>query len=757
MIREFVRLLREGAEVPQNPLEALVAAYKANPDTWDDGEGGGDIDDVKEYAALSGAEEARAHSEDARFERGGKFYGMTADMFKLVLDVMSDAPPAPAPAGSGDAPSARKAPKMSTKTPRAKTGPVGVDRGGKNFLRADDMADLFAEISKLGTEAMMASIIAQAEKTKPGMSSDDEMARRNALQRVNDDLVRVGQFSGLDLEGADQSDPSVAGLIDTKAEIIGRLVNYIPQTGLFKAGSYTDASEVEAALNRAGIISAGASLEDLSVLSANALGDMVFRALAGTAKGRKAIRDINDPSFMADYGAELDAIARTLEGLDAKTSYAGKVLKVNAGKKNYDVTIPKAVALESLKDPTAIKTFLAGVAADLRDHQARFDVSKKPPVKPTAADFEKPEAAEPDPAAVVDDFVAEHADSNALSELKNQLGRWVQEKTGKDTVLRNEFDRKLKPQQIFDLVEDTLYKMAESPNLDTEERGKLADLAAGWTVPGQIPDGKKIEITMNILSMLGVVVEPDQVKIMAAVGDLDEELRAGGLEAAEAALERVDAELEKPLDLVTKLESDLDMAVTSDEVKDSLFDVFMGSEQMKGQLTGLDIDGLENEELLGVLQGMGVQNVYDALLALKERQFGGVAASKEDLKNRKKELRNAMIEIGKGMGIPSPSASVNDLANAVSSGPKLAGFIRSLNVFFDAGLTPENIERLVASPKFQMASQFMTGIEILKATKKAIEADNARKGAMKAELKAISAAIQKLEAGIQKVNAQKGK
>jgi len=751
MIREFVRLLREGAEVPQNPLEALVAAYKANPDTWDDGDGGGDIDDVKEYAALSGAEEAKAHSEDARFERGGKFYGMTADIFKLVLGLMGEAEPRPTPAGGQeDGAQTRKAPTMP-KTPRAKTGPSGVSMGGKNFLRADDMADLFAEISKLGTEAMMASIIAQAEKTKPGMSSDDEMARRNALQRVNDDLVRVGQFSGLDLAGADQSDPSVAGLIDTKAEIIGRLVNYIPQTGLFKAGSYTDASEVETALNRAGIISAGASLEDLSVLSANALGDMVFRALAGTAKGRKAIRDINDPSFMADYGAELDAIASTLEGLDVKTSYAGKVLKVNAGKKNYDVTIPKAVALESLKDPTAIKTFLAGVAADLRDHQARFDVSKKPPVKPTAADFEKPEAAEPDPVAVVDDFVAEHADSNALSELKNQLGRWVQEKTGKDTVLRNEFDRKLKPQQIFDLVEDTLYKMAESPNLDTEERGKLADLAAGWTVPGQIPDGKKIEITMNILSMLGVVVEPDQVKIMAAVGDLDEELRAGGLEAAEAALEKVDP------DLVAKLENDLDLAVTSDEVKDSLFDVFMGSEQMKGQLTGLDIDGLENEELLGVLQGMGVQNVYDALLALKERQFGGVAASKEDLKNRKKELRNAMIEIGKGMGIPSPSASVNDLANAVSSGPKLAGFIRSLNVFFDAGLTPENIERLVASPKFQMASQYMTGIEILKATKKAIEADPARKGAMKAELKAIPAAIQKLEAGIQKVNAQKGK
>ena len=39
MIREFVKLLREGAEVPKNPLEAMVADYKANPDKWDDGEG----------------------------------------------------------------------------------------------------------------------------------------------------------------------------------------------------------------------------------------------------------------------------------------------------------------------------------------------------------------------------------------------------------------------------------------------------------------------------------------------------------------------------------------------------------------------------------------------------------------------------------------------------------------------------------------------------------------------------------------------
>jgi hypothetical protein len=239
--------------------------------------------------------------------------------------------------------------------------------------------------------------------------------------------------------------------------------------------------------------------------------------------------------------------------------------------------------------------------------------------------------------------------------------------------------------------------------------------------------------------------------MMQAVGDLDEELRAGGLDAAEGALEKIDP------DLVAKLETDLDLAVTSDDVKDSVFDVFMASEQMKGQLAGLDIEGLDNEELAAVLQGMGAQSVYDALMILKERPFGGAPASKEDLKNRKKELRNAMIEIGKGLGLPSPSASVNDLANAVSSGPKLAGFIRSLNVFFEAGLTPENVERLVASPKFQMASQYMTAIEILKATKKAVEADPARKSAMKAELKAIPAAIQRLEAAIQKVNAQKGK
>ena len=450
MIREFTRLLREGAEVPQNALEALVADYKANPDKWDDGEGGGDLDDFKEYAALSGAEEAKAHAQDARFEPGGKFHGMTADIFKLVLELMGEtapreAPSKPSSSGAGSPP--------AVGAPRAKKEPraTGVPRGGKNFLRAEDMAETFTEISRQGTEAMMASIKARAENIRPGMSSDAEMERKEALQKVNDDLTRIGQFSGLDLAGADPSDPTVAEMIDNKAAIIKRLVTYIPLTGLFKADSYTDPAEVERALNMAGVISAGASLEDLSVLSANALGDMTFRELAGTAKGRKAIRDINDPSFMADFGAELDALAAALESLDAKPSYAGKTLQVNAGKKNYKVAIPKAVALESLKDPDAIKTFLAGVAADLRDHQARFDIAKKPPVKPTAADFEKPEAAPASPAEEIEEFVAEHTDSNAMSELKNQLGRWVTEKTGKETVLRNEFDRKLKPQQIFEL------------------------------------------------------------------------------------------------------------------------------------------------------------------------------------------------------------------------------------------------------------------------------------------------------------------
>ena len=568
-------------------------------------------------------------------------------------------------------------------------------------------------------------------------------------------MSRLEKFSGLDLAGADPEDETVADMLVKKDMLIADLVALIPQLGLFKAGSYTDAAEVEKALGQAMVIRLPGTSEQEAEIQANKLGDMVFRDLAGTAKGRKAIRDINDPSFMADYGAELDALAAAIESSPepkfSKTK-SGSTLQVSAGKKNYNVEIPKAVALDSLKDPNAISAFLAGVAADLRDHQTRFDLAKKPPVKPTEADFAKPEeATAASPTEVVDDFVADHSDSNALAELKNQLGRWVKEKTGKETVFRNEFDRKLKPQQIFDIVEDSIYKMAEHRSLTDEERGKLADLAAKWTVPGEISDSEKISITLNILMMLGVIVEPEQVKIMQAVGDLDEELRASGLDAAEGALEKIDP------DLVTKLENDLDMAVTSDDVKDSLFDVFMASEQMKSQLTGLDVDGLENEDLLSVLQGMGAQSVYDALLILKERPFGGIPASKEDLKNRKKTLRNAMIEIGKGMGLPSPSASVNDLANAVSSGPKLAGFIRSLNVFFEAGLTPENIERMVASPKFQMVSQYMTAIEILKATKKEIEADPARKSAMKAELKAIPAAIQKIEAAIQKVNAQKGR
>jgi hypothetical protein len=746
MIREFVRLLREASEGPKkgSSVEDVIASYKADPESWEE-----DKEDFENFAK-------GGKDEYGQRDPGGRFEGWDNSLFKLVLDVMADAPiPAPTPASpsAGTAsPSAPRAPRAA-KRPASKS--AGVDVAGQNFLRAEDMDGLFSDLSKMGGEELQKSIMTMAMNFGTSATAGSGKGR-SAIQKADDIVARLEKFSGLDLAGADPEDETVADMLVNRDTLIADLVALIPQLGLFKAGSYTDAAEVEKALGQAMILRPPGTSEQEAEIQANKLGDMVFRDLAGTARGRKAIRDINDPSFMADYGAQLDALAAAIESAPepkfSKTK-SGSTLQVSAGKKNYNVEIPKAVALDSLRDPNAIAAFLAGVAADLRDHQTRFELAKKPPVKPTEADFAKPEgeAAAATPADVVDDFVAEHTDSNAMSELKNQLGRWVEEKTGKDTVLRNEFDRKLKPQQIFDLVEDTLYKMAEDRSLSDEERGNLADLAAKWTIPGEIRESEKIEITMNILAMLGVIVEPDQVKMMQAVGDLDEELRAGGLDAAEGALEKIDP------DLVAKLETDLDLAVTSDDVKDSVFDVFMASEQMKGQLAGLDIEGLDNEELAAVLQGMGAQSVYDALMILKERPFGGAPASKEDLKNRKKELRNAMIEIGKGLGLPSPSASVNDLANAVSSGPKLAGFIRSLNVFFEAGLTPENVERLVASPKFQMASQYMTAIEILKATKKAVEADPARKSAMKAELKAIPAAIQRLEAAIQKVNAQKGK
>jgi len=739
MIREFVRLLREGTGIPK--VDAAVEQFKADPERWADAQenfytwASGEMDDI----------------------RDDDYPGWQDINFQQVLDAMGapprempEAPPEEdiTPSKSPRAPRAPRAPK------RPATKSVGVAVAGQNFLRAEDMDGLFSDLSKMGGEELQKSIMTMAMNfgTSAAVGSGKG---RSAIQKADDVVSRLEKFSGLDLAGADPEDETVADMLVKKDMLIADLVALIPQLGLFKAGSYTDAAEVEKALGQAMVIRMPGTSEKEAEIQANKLGDMVFRDLAGTSRGRKATRDINDPSFMADYGAELDALAAAIESSPepkfSKTK-SGSTLQVSAGKKNYNVEIPKAVALDSLKDPDAIKAFLSGVAADLRDHQGRFDLAKKPPVKPTEADFAKPEeAAAASPAEIVDDFVADHSDSNAMSELKNQLGRWVEEKTGKETVFRNEFDRKLKPQQIFDLVEDSLYRMAEDRSLSADERGKLADLAASWTVPGEIRESEKIEITMNILSMLGVIVEPDQVKMMQAVGDLDEELRAGGLDAAEGALEKIDP------DLVAKLETDLDLAVTSEDVKDSVFDVFMASEQMKSQLTGLDIEGLENEELAGVLQGMGAQSVYDALMILKERPFGGAPASKEDLKNRKKELRNAMIEIGKSLGIPSPSASVNDLANAVSSGPKLAGFIRSLNVFFEAGLTPDNVERLVASPKFQMASQYMTAIEILKATKKAVEADPARKSAMKSELKAIPAAIQRLEAAIQKVNAQKGK
>jgi hypothetical protein len=735
MIREFVRLLREGTGIPK--VDAAVEQFKADPERWADAQenfytwASGEMDDI----------------------RDDDYPGWQDINFQQVLDAMG-APPREMPEAP---PEEDITPSKSPRMPRAPRAPkrpatksVGVAVAGQNFLRAEDMDGLFSDLSKLGGEELQKSIMTMAMNfgTSAAVGSGKG---RSAIQKADDVVSRLEKFSGLDLAGADPEDETVADMLVKKDMLIADLVALIPQLGLFKAGSYTDAAEVEKALGQAMVIRMPGTSEKEAEIQANKLGDMVFRDLAGTSRGRKAIRDINDPSFMADYGAELDALAAAIESSPepkfSKTK-SGSTLQVSAGKKNYNVEIPKAVALDSLKDPDAIKAFLSGVAADLRDHQGRFDLAKKPPVKPAEADFAKPEeAAAASPAEVVDDFVADHSDSNALSELKNQLGRWVEEKTGKETVFRNEFDRKLKPQQIFDLVEDSLYKMAEDRSLSADERGKLADLAASWTVPGEISESEKITITMNILSMLGVIVEPEQIAYMQSVGDLDKELRSGGLETAELGLEAVDPAL------LEKLEGELDLAVTSEDVKDSLFDVFMESEQMKRQLTGLDVDGLENEELITVLQGLGVDNVYEALIALKGRG----PFEKEELATRKKTIRNALIAMGSAKGIPSPSASVNDLANAVSSGPKLAGFIRSLNVFFDANLTPDVVAEIVRSPKFRAAAQFATGIAVLRAMKKQIEADPTKKGAMKAELKAIPAAISKLEGAIQKVNAQKGK
>ena len=139
---------------------------------------------------------------------------------------------------------------------------------------------------------------------------------------------------------------------------------------------------------------------------------------------------------------------------------------------------------------------------------------------------------------------------------------------------------------------------------------------------------------------------------------------------------------------------------------------------------------------------MGVQNVFDALQVLKERPITGEAApAKDTLKDRKKALRNYLIELGKQKGLPSPSASVNDLANAVSSGPKLAGFIRSLNTFFDAGITSVNIKKIVTVPEFRVTTKYSSAIRILKALKKQPGA-----GLSKAEAAGIDQAIKDLEA-----------
>ena len=189
----------------------------------------------------------------------------------------------------------------------------------------------------------------------------------------------------------------------------------------------------------------------------------------------------------------------------------------------------------------------------------------------------------------------------------------------------------------------------------------------------------------------------------------------------------------------------------ADASEDAFFDMFMQSAPIKAQLTGLTVDGLEDEGLVDILTGMGVQNVFDALQVLKERQITGEAApSKDTLKDRKKTLRNYLIELGKQKGLPSPSASVNDLANAVSSGPKLAGFIRSLNTFFDAGITSVNIEKIVNNKKFKDTTRLSSAVQILKALKKT-------PGLAKPDGAVIDQAIKRVEGVLQTVSAKKGK
>ncbi len=812
MIREFVRLLREGTGIPQ--VDAAIEQFKANPKRWafakDSFEawaGGARDEDRAElypnwqdsffgfvYDAMEGtgspAQEPSPRSAPAE-ERSTKpvltgipkvdaaieeftadpeswdevrenFYtwasGVMDDTrdddypgwqdinFQQVLDAMG-APPREAPEAP---PEEDPVPAKAARAPRASKGPkrpspksVGVPREGKNFLRAEDMTELFSDISQAGSEAEMKSIIAQAMKVSPAQTDEESVARSGALKRVYDDLTRINQFSGIDFSRADLADPTVIEVLGNKSAILNRLADSLPKTGFFKADSYTDPLEVEKALVQAGVIGAGADLQTLAMLSANKLGDMVFRTLAGTARGRKAIRDVNDPSFLADMKTELDALADVVEaGPDLKFSRtkSSSTLYVSTGKKNYNVEVPKVPAFESLSDPDAIPNFLAMVARDLRDTQARFDIAKKPAVKPTKADFAKPlspeEEVEQDPVGVATEAIpteSEISTSNDLSMIKNQLGKWVEEntKTGKKTgkMLRNEFDRAIKGEDIFEIVEETLYKMSMSPDLDEDQKVKLVALTAAWTTD-DISPANKVTITLNVLSMLGFLVDRDQIRIMQALGDAEEELRDVGGDFAEGAIEEIDAELAK------KLESAIFDAVESEDVKDSIFDVLVASDRMKSQMQS-PISGIEDDELIEALEGLGIKTVEEALLALKERG----PYSKEELRARKKVVRDALLEVGRRKGIPAPAASVNDLANAITSGPKLAGFIRSMNVFFDAGLTPEVLESMVTKPDFRETSEMRIGIKILGMLSKSPNLDSKEK-------KVVAKAIQNLNADL---------
>jgi len=572
--------------------------------------------------------------------------------------------------------------------------------------------NLVATLKSVSTGASSAMIDTIKDKQTGVKSSDFEMKQRAAVKKLAGDLNRIGQFSSAELWTLPPDDPAAQTAYLTLSGILKRMQRNLVEAGLLAVAP--SAMDLAGALIESGAWARAEPLEISAEAAANSIAGTIFRELSGTSRGRKAQEGVlEDPAFKDRMRERLDAVADGLTANKDRFSLSTKIvddettssLSVSSGQKSgnqtLSVKIPFAVAAMQLSNPGEISDFIALVDAALRDTDARLEAGAKMPQKPREVDVTGPD---PEALAAVEELrkdfgddeeeaiknaLKKYKDSNAMSEVKRQLGGWkvsVDKKTGQSRFV-NTFDRSLKTDVIVNVVDAFFDRVKELTDLDPEEQEALDRLAQAYRTGG--PDAKA-DVILKVLAAGGgkdSVLDYDQVAYSTiftqTIDELVDEAVTEINDFAEAFAETdpgkslgdVYGEVLKPGLEELGLEKLEDLAV----------DALLDSEIFQSYLQGLDTGDLEDE-----LSALGISNASEAINAMR-------VDPKKDPGGTGKRVREILQVAATAGGAPE-TGIVNDLQNKPGSGPKFAGFMRALNTIFGAGFSPTIVRNMFGLP-----------------------------------------------------------